>query len=358
MQAPIEKGKSSNLRYSRSRSPDFMWHRIQKFLSAFVPAVILLLYCGILVCFLNRWDSMVAVTLIPFWAWAAVGVLLCLLSWIFFRGPSSIVVLCLWLATSLFFSEETHTLFRELSEAIDPKTVPENAELLRIASFQSTTGELDFQRISDLKPDILLLQLSDPKEETIRELADHLFGMDGAYFTGGDNAIIARGEFLNILEDPENNCAHARLRRKDGFLIDITGISLPASIPSPYLWKKSTWDTLTELRKTNRQRVRGCLGENPITRPNTARLVAGGFNTPPGDDIFRPLETNRMQDSFHVSGHGWGNTFKGEYPLLRLDQIWISENLIPLETETASLPGSIHRAVVAEVMIAREEESR
>jgi len=108
---------------------------------------------------------MVAVTMIPFWAWAAVGVLLCVFSWIFFRGPSSLVVLCLWLLTAVVFSEETHTLFRELSDAINPKTLGEDAETLRIVTYQSTSGELNFERIGDLEPDILLLQLPGGKRK-------------------------------------------------------------------------------------------------------------------------------------------------------------------------------------------------
>ena len=335
-----------------------MWHRIQKFLSAFVPAVILLLFCGILVCFLNRWDSMVAVTMIPFWAWAAVGVVLCVFSWIFFRGPSSLVVLCLWLITAVVFSEETHTLFRELRDAIDPKTLAKDAETLRIVTYQSTSGELNFERIGDLEPDILLLQLPGRKEEKIQDLSEHLFGMDGAYILTKENAILAHGEFLDTLEDPENLSIHARLRRKDGFLIDITSLQLPSSIPSPYLWHPETSRHLTALRKENRHRVRGCLGENPMTRPNTARIVAGGFNTPPGDDIFRPLESNEMRDAFKLAGRGWGNTFKAKYPLLRFDQIWVSDNLIPVNTYTESLPGSEHRAVVAEVIMEKVDDEK
>ncbi len=299
---------------------------------------------------------MVAVTMIPFWAWAVLGVVLCVFSWIFFRGPSSLVVLCLWLITAVVFSEETHTLSRELRDAIDPKTIAEDAEVLRIVTFQSTSGELNFERIDDLEPDVLVIQLPEVKEEEIRDLAEHLFGMDGAYISTKENAILAHGEFLDTLEDPENLSIHARLRRKDGFLIDITSLQLPSSIPSPYLWRPDTWKQLTALRKENRQRVRGCLGENPMTRPNTARLVAGGFNTPPGDDIFRPLESNEMRDTFHVAGRGWGNTFKGKYPLLRVDQIWVSDNLVPVDTYTESLPGSEHRAVVAEVIMEKVDD--
>ena len=299
---------------------------------------------------------MVAVTMIPFWAWAVLGVVLCVFSWIFFRGPSSLVVLCPWLITAVVFSEETHTLSRELRDAIDPKTIAEDAEVLRIVTFQSTSGELNFERIDDLEPDVLVIQLPEVKEEEIRDLAEHLFGMDGAYISTKENAILAHGEFLDTLEDPENLSIHARLRRKDGFLIDITSLQLPSSIPSPYLWRPDTWKQLTALRKENRQRVRGCLGENPMTRPNTARLVAGGFNTPPGDDIFRPLESNEMRDTFHVAGRGWGNTFKGKYPLLRVDQIWVSDNLVPVDTYTESLPGSEHRAVVAEVIMEKVDD--
>ena len=55
-----------------------MWRPLKKTLATLVPALLLILFIAVMICFLNRWDSMVAVTLIPVWAWAAFGMTLSL----------------------------------------------------------------------------------------------------------------------------------------------------------------------------------------------------------------------------------------------------------------------------------------
>lgn len=332
-----------------------MWRRIQKFFASFVPALVLLAYIGVMVCLLNRWDSMVAVTLIPFWAWAAAAMGVCLISWILFRGIAAPVVFTIWLVTAIGISEETHGLVRELIQSIDPKVVPADAEILRVVSFHSTEEFTAYDEIAELQPDIVLLQ-GVARNEEILDFSDRLFGMDGAYLSNGRNAILAKGEFINTQEVEEGGAIHARLRMKSGFLIDITSLQLPPCIPTRLIWKPQTWKQLTERRKENRSQLRLFLGENRITRSNTARLVGGGFNTPAGDDIFRPLESNQMNDAFKKAGEGWGNTYRAKYPILRLDQIWVSDNLLPVKTTTVVIPGSENRAVLSELMISASNE--
>ncbi len=327
-----------------------MWRKLQKSLATVVPSLILAVFVIVMVCYLNRWDSMTAVTLIPIWAWAAVGMLACILSWIAFRGLPAVIVFCLWLVTGIGFSEESHGLFRELAASIDPPAKPDEDSSLRVISLNAAGMAENLHKVMDLDPDIVLVQEA-PEESVIAELANEAYGVEQAYFVAAGQAILGRGELMASIVDENEVAIHARLKIDDEFIIDLTSVDLTPSYPTPYLWNFSRWKELANRRIANRRLLRKSLGENQITRTSTARLVAGGFNTPTGDDVFRPLESNSLIDAFAASGNGWGNTFPASYPALRFDQIWSSPNLVAHETTTQRLAKSDHRIVIADFEI-------
>lgn len=324
-----------------------MWRKIQKSLATVIPSLILVVSLIVLASYLNRWDSMTAVTLIPIWAWSAVGMLACILSWIIFRGIPSVIVFSIWLVFGIGFSEETHALVRELGQSIDPKAAPPENRQFRVVSVNTAGSAEALGRAFDLNPDLVIVQES-PGGKEVTSLADEEFGPDVSYFVAARQAIIGRGELMATLTGEDGKAIHARLKLRDGFVIDITSVYLDPSHPSPYLWKISEWRKLTDRRIANRRLLRKSLGENRITRNTTGRIVAGGFNTPPGDDVFRPLQSNGLIDTFRTSGTGWGNTYPANYPALRYDQIWSSTNLAPVKATTQRNPVSDHRMVVTD----------
>lgn len=327
-----------------------MWRKIQKSLATVIPSLILVVFLIVLACYLNRWDSMTAITLIPIWAWSAVGMLACILSWIVFRGIPSVIVFSIWLVFGITLSEETHGLFRELVQSIDPKAAPPEDRQFRVVSLNAAGSVEALEKAFDLEPDLVIVQNS-PRGKEVTALADEEFGSDVSYFVASGQAIIGRGELMATLTGEGGKAIHARLKLPDGFLIDITGIHLDPSHPSPYLWKPGEWKKLTERRIANRRLLRKSLGENRITRSSTGRIVAGGFNTPPGDDVFRPLQSNDLIDTFRRSGTGWGNTYPANYPALRYDQIWSSTNLPPVRATTHRNSLTDHRMVVTDLAL-------
>lgn len=332
-----------------------MWRKIQKSLATVVPSLLLAVFVIVMVCYLNRWDSMTAVTLIPIWAWSIVGMLACILSWIAFRGIPAIIVFCIWLVTGIGFSEESHGLFKELIHSIDPKPAPPEEYSYRVVHVNAVESPDALRRAIDLKPDLLLVR-STPEESEVATLADEAFGVESAYFVADGLAILGRGELIATLREEHGRAIHARIRIGNEFIIDVTSIDLEPSYPSPYLWKPKVWSELTKRRVANRRLLRQSLGENQIVRPSTARIIGGGFNTPPGDDVFRPLESNSLTDAFAATGSGWGNTYPASSPALRFDQIWSSPNLVPFKTTTRRIPESNHRLVIADFEIPMREE--
>ena len=55
-------------------------------------------------------------------------------------------------------------------------------------------------------------------------------------------------------------------------------------------------------------------------------ILGGDFNAPQGDAAFRPLAP-RLRDAFRDGGQGWGNTITNDTPFLRIDQVWVSDEI-------------------------------
>ena len=167
----------------------------------------------------------------------------------------------------------------------------------------------------------------------------------------GPLAILGRGETLAQITDPNDQVLHVRLKHPEGIILDVTNLELPGCAPRLDMWRPAVWSELIEARVENRRLVRTHLGENPVNRTFVGRIVAGGFGTPPGDDVFRPLENSGMLDTYGKVGLGWGNTVPSDFPVLRLDQIWVSPNLTPIKSSVRLNPGSRNRIVVSEVRL-------
>jgi len=333
-----------------------MWRRTQKFLASLLPTLLLVAALVLAVSYLNRWDAMVALTLVPVWAWAGLAMALSLLAWIVVRGRGLIVMFSLSLFLGIAFSEETYGVLREFSRSIEPAEVPEGRMMLRVASLdlEGTGEESEMRRILEAEPDVLLLQ-GVPEGFALEEFAESLYGELSASVSEGGLAILARGELLNTLSEEDGGVLHARIRRPDGFLLDATTLVLDRCLPRVSLWNPGTWAELSEVRAANRRRLRSHLGENHISLQTTGRIIGGAFKTPPGDDVFRPLESNGMLDVHRSAGLGWGNTHPRDYPALRLDQIWVSHNLQPFEARTRPLPESSRRLVLADVLLPKSD---
>lgn len=330
-----------------------MWRKTQKILATFIPSLLLLAYLTVAISLLNRWDAMVAVTLIPVWAWAGLGMAIALFCWILCRGLPSLLLFCLFLVSGLLFSEEPLGIARELALSIRErgKTAPEEGPLhLRLVNVNCNGSEAALRRAIEAEPDILVIQKA-PGKAILDAIAEQLYGVDHSVASHLGNAILARGKMLEVITDPVNSTLHARIKRSDGFIVDVTNLDLEGCAPTLEMWRPSVWKKLIEARVLNRRLVRASLGENEITRSNIGRVISGGFGTPPGDDVYRPLESNHLTDTYGASGLGWGNTFPSEYPLLRLDQIWVSPNLVPIRSVTRLNPDSTRRIVVSEVKI-------
>jgi endonuclease/exonuclease/phosphatase (EEP) superfamily protein YafD len=81
--------------------------------------------------------------------------------------------------------------------------------------------------------------------------------------------------------------------------------------------------------------------------PRIPTIIAGDFNAPANDVVYRLLEPE-FTDAFDEVGTGWANTYHRSLPLLRIDHIYGSEKLVPVRSRAFKRAKSDHRMVVAD----------
>ena len=81
-------------------------------------------------------------------------------------------------------------------------------------------------------------------------------------------------------------------------------------------------------------------------------MIGGDFNAPGGDQIYQTMAP-RFRDSWAVAGRGWGKTSLNEYPIHRIDQIWITDDFKPVNVTARKSEGSDHRMVICDLWLNR-----
>lgn len=79
-------------------------------------------------------------------------------------------------------------------------------------------------------------------------------------------------------------------------------------------------------------------------------IVAGDFNTPPRGRLYGSF-AELLTDTFAAAGNGFGWTFPHQRPLIRIDYVWASETLEPLDCKTLPVGPSDHRPVVSDLRL-------
>jgi vancomycin resistance protein VanJ len=326
-------------------------HRLLHRAPAAVIALSASLCLALSICYALRPDACAAVTLWPPWLWLVPGLVILLLG---SRRRYRRAVLCaaaLWLAYLLIFSEEPRTMLRfgGLSDA-EFAQARHRGEALRIISLNCAGGSAQAAaEVEPYDPDIVLLQES-PSHADLRALADRLFGDDAGIVSDFDAAIIARGHLTSPPGGLPPHVAGAHLRSPAGFEADISSLRLHPPILRADLWSPDAWRAQRanrQLRRSQMEEVADAIASLP---PDTPIILGGDFNAPAGDAVFRLLRP-RLHDAFREGGRGWGNTVLNELPVLRFDQIWLSDHLRAARVHAHKTKHSDHRMLVCDLLL-------
>jgi endonuclease/exonuclease/phosphatase (EEP) superfamily protein YafD len=101
------------------------------------------------------------------------------------------------------------------------------------------------------------------------------------------------------------------------------------------------------LHEAQRRQLEAVVRRIEMIPENVPIVLAGDFNAPTGDGIYRVLKP-RLRDAFAEAGSGLGNTVTSSFPALRIDQVWVSR-LKPLKVVTLVVPESDHRGVLCDL---------
>lgn len=221
---------------------------------------------------------------------------------------------------------------------------------LRVVSLNCNVGRVrSVDEVSSWPPDIVLLQES-PGSEQLASLATSLFGKEGTALHGGDVSILARGKIRPMFADPNSHFIHVEIEFPAGTFVDVVSVRLAPPVPRIDFWMPDFWADHRDKRVEHREQIAELMSHLQSIPKSHHLIVGGDFNSPPADDSLAELR-KRLSDSFLTAGRGWGATGTNEYPLFRVDQIWVSENLQPESVTAHKTLHSDHRMVVCDLSV-------
>lgn len=303
--------------------------------------------------YLFRPDWAAALTLFPFGLWGIGGGFLTLAAWSRQRKRRGFALLIFWTLSVLVFAEEPTSLLRGfLPVEAAWREARNKGEGVRVVSLNCAGGSMEAAReVIAYHPDIVLLQESPPKSQTLT-LAGEYFGAEGNILAGMDASLVVHGT-LTLLPLPRSESRYfvlAKATLKSGRELYLLSLRFLPPVAREDLWNPDCWQQQKKNREDRRLQMEEITRRIQATIPADAPLILGGdCNAPQGDAIFRLLRP-RLHDAFAEGGRGWGNTAINDFPVLRIDQIWLSRHFRALRVRAHQTEHSDHRLVACDVL--------
>lgn len=309
-----------------------------------------LLFVAVLLCYCSQPDWLAPIALVPPWCWLIPGAALALFGRSRRRHHIA-AVLTLWAAFIMLFCDEPRSL---LSFKSWPTTkwlaARKHGRGIRVISLNCNVGQSkSVQEVAVWKPDIVLLQES-PGDDELGHLSRALFGADGIHLYGGDVSILARSKLQPKLASDRSYFIHAEIDLPTGGRANIVSLRLAPPVERLDFWNPAFWTEHHDKRLEHRQQIHDLMRQIERDRTSNHWIVGGDFNAPPYDGALAPLRT-QLFDTFRQAGRGWGPTGTNEFPLFRVDQIWVSQGFRIESVKAIKTVHSDHRMVVCDLII-------
>lgn len=340
---------------SREQPAPSRWKHFARGASS-VASVSLCVFLAI--CYVARSDACAAVTIIPPWAWLVPGVFLAAFN---LRGRGKRkgwLVIAAWVLFLFVLTEEPWSLARGLLHPgrFEKEAKPEG-ETLRVISLNCAIGNrLAAEEVVRYRPDIVLLQES-PNRQEVERLARRLFGTEAGVVHGVDASMVVQGRAVAAELSPtmRGYFVQARVTMKTGRVIEVISTRLLPAVFRADLWSPDCWREQMQNRRDRREQLR--VIAQRIGSVSVPVIIGGDFNAPQGDAVFRLLRP-KLHDAFSEGGIGWGDTIINDFPVLRIDQIWVSGTLDSKIVQARSTQNSDHRMVICDLEFKGEPVSR
>lgn len=113
-------------------------------------------------------------------------------------------------------------------------------------------------------------------------------------------------------------------------------------------WSPLFWNEYMANRLAHRDEIKQVMAYSGSFSPQTNVILGGDLNAPAYDAVFRAFKP-RLRDAFKDAGIGLGNTMTNDFPLVRIDHIWVSEHFRPVSVIVRKTQYSDHRMVIADL---------
>jgi vancomycin resistance protein VanJ len=300
-----------------------------------------------------RSDATVALALLPPWLWLGPGAVLCALGWTRRDRPWAVATLGAWIAFVLVCAEDVRSLARPCrAESPQWSEARRRGEAIRVLSLNCNGGNTNAAaEVVAHDPDLVLLQES-PRRPFVESLARSLFGDDVGVLWSAEASILARGA---IEESPppatdRTRVVRARVRLRSGIELEAINVRLSPFAVRLDLWRPDCWREQAATRRMHRKQLRPALDHIESLPARVPVLCAGDFNEP-ARGLPYDLFPKRLRDAFREAGCGWGNTILNDFPVLRIDQVWVSEPFRVQSVRTVRTVHSDHRMVVCDLWL-------
>lgn len=332
------------------------WQALVRGVAPLLTLAALTLHLGVMVCFAGRWDKTAAITIFPIWVWSCLGLALALPAWLIVRGRLATAAAAIWLVTLLVCPDEWRGLWRAaLTRTPAPtpeRTASSPPDPFRVVTLNCRSSNLRSARqAAAWNPDVLLLQeMRGSWGGPLGELARELWGSQASIITGYDTVILARGRLTPSARTPPGQIqqfVQATLTLPDGRQIEIASVHLQGHVTDLDLWNWRTWRAHAQNQRRHRLYIADVMMRSLAFAGERPCLIGGDFNSPAGDRTFQTLR-GRLDDAFAEAGLGWGNTFRNDWPVLRIDQVWATRDLRPHAARAVRSHHSDHRLVVVD----------
>ena len=296
-----------------------------------------------------------AYTVFPIWVWGVVGILLSATAFLCFRAKLSLIITLIWTLTVLLFADEARAIGRLGQEAPKPGN-PEpfkNSPVIRVATLNCARIADPVEATMTYQPDIIFLQ-EIPHAYRLKILIDQLFGGQGDYRYDPSKgcAIVVRGRIESTYKVPKYRSQILTAKLLNGRRIQLVNVHLHNAATNLRFWQRSCWREHNENRRLREIEFAYLLGllKQKTPYPRFPALIAGDFNAPANDVVYRQLGQN-FTNAFDEAGTGWGNTFHRTFPLLRIDHVFSTSHFVPVRAKVVDVQKTDHRMIVADFIL-------
>ena len=148
--------------------------------------------------------------------------------------------------------------------------------------------------------------------------------------------------------------AYLRVRTPAG-PVRLMGLHLPTPTHALVVAAKRPRSLQPLRRRVAERTEQARLTLEALAAEDTPAILAGDLNTPPFGRLYRGI-ARRYRSAFAVAGLGWGHTFHSRAPVLRIDHVFVSDHWRVNACRVATLPGSDHRAIIADLSLPTSRE--